>query len=323
MKSEGTLFVHEPHVIEESICRRHRWLLNWAAPGRRRNHIHQINCWTLSAFQSESNYEEHKEKETWEGRRTWKRARFITHWSGTWTLFLSYDSEVVWAGGAPGLQLVLQWEASSETQGRISGWQRRHREGAPRHQPQLGGQGMSTGNWGRLTEKTAKSWLGTGCPWVLPGMGWPLSPPVPSLSAACSAGKEEVDDVGLTTFRTTVGIWGLQPAPRRGGNLLISTGEGGGSFWCRTGQIPPYFFFVYLHRWHWENFTLWPRARVQSLSSFCSTETAWNNTTWTNKIIPGWKLFSFSFSLRIEQHKSLWGQKRVIEEKEQVKFWTL
>lgn len=27
--------------------------------------------------------------------------------------------------------------------------------------------GLTTGNWGRFTEKTAKSWQGTGCPWGL------------------------------------------------------------------------------------------------------------------------------------------------------------
>lgn len=79
-----------------------RQLLNWDAPGRRRNHIHQINCWTLSAFQSECSYEKQEEKETWEGRRTWERARSITHWSGTWSLFLSYGSKVV-------EQLVCSW----------------------------------------------------------------------------------------------------------------------------------------------------------------------------------------------------------------------
>lgn len=232
MKSEGTSFVHEPHIIEESICRRHRQLLNWDTPGRR-NHIHQINCWTLSAFQSESSYEKHEEKERWEGRETWERARSITHWSETWSFFLSYDSEVVWAGGAPGLQLVMQWEPSSGTQGRINGWQRRHRGGALRHQPPSGGQGMSTNRENCKILTGCRLSLGPPWHWVTP------KPPAPSLSAACGAGKEEVDDVGLTTFRTTVGISGLQAAPRRGGDVLISTGEGRGSFWCRTGQIPP------------------------------------------------------------------------------------
>lgn len=57
--------------------------------------------------------------------------------------------------------------------------------------------------------------------------GSPLSSPVPPLSAACGAGEEEVDDVGLTTCRTTVGTWRLQPAPRRSG-VLIDFHWGGG-----------------------------------------------------------------------------------------------
>lgn len=174
MKSEGTSFVHEPHITEESICRRHRQLLNWDTPGRR-NHIHQINSWTLSAFQSESSYEKHEEKERWEGRGTWERARSITHWSETWSFFLSYDSEVVWAGGAPGLQLVMQWEPSSGTQGRINGWQRRHRGGALRHQPPSGGQGMSTNRENCKILTGCRLSLGPPWHWVTPKPPCPFS----------------------------------------------------------------------------------------------------------------------------------------------------
>lgn len=186
-----------------------------------------LNPFRLSARISS---EKHEEKETWKGRRTWERARSVTHWSGTWSLFLSYDSEVVWAGGAPGLQLVMQWEPSSETQGRICGWHRRHREGAPRHQAQPGGQGMSTGNWGRLTEKTAKAWQGAGCPWVPPG-DWVTSEPLSPLSLlSVVLGRRRLmtqdshiqnHSVDLGTSASPLHRWGLNDFHCGGGRLFL------------------------------------------------------------------------------------------------------
>lgn len=239
MKREGTPFDHELHVIDESICRKHRQLLNWDAPGRRRNHIHQINCWTLSAFLSELSYEKHEEKETWEGRRTWERARCITHWSGTWSLFLSYASEAVWAGGAAGLQLVMQWEPSSETQGRICGWQRRHREGKPRHQPQPGGSGNVHRDLRQINRKNCKVLtecrVSLGPPWLLRHPWDPCPPPLCCLQCWKGGGWW----CGTHHIQNHREDLRASASPQERWRFIEFQWGGGGSFWWRTGQIPP------------------------------------------------------------------------------------
>lgn len=193
---------------------------------------------------------------------------------------------------------------------------------------------MSTGNWGRWTEncsnpvfQTAKSWQGAGCPRVLPLSGNWITPELPCPPSLCClwccrgggwwCGTHHMQNYSgdLEASASPQEKWGTDWFPLGRGEAPSDVGldKSHPTSSCLssqatrdTGKISPC-----------------DLARVQSLSNICSTGTAWNNTSWTSKISPGWKLFSFSFFLRTEQHKNLPGQKWIMEEKEQLKFWTL
>lgn len=233
-------------------------LLNWDAPGRRRNHIHQINCWTLSTFLSEPSYEKHEEKETWEGRRTWERTRCITHCSGTCSPFLSSASEAVWAGGAPGLQLVMQWEPSSEHRAGSGGARADTGREPPDTNPSLGVRECAQGPGADSQRKLQSP---DGCRVSLGPLRHPWAPVPPSLLPAVLGRRRLV----LWDSPHSEPQWGPGGVRQPPGEVEVYWW--GGSFWCRTGQIPPSFFlFIFTgSMWHWENFTLGPSKSQKSL----------------------------------------------------------